>query len=213
MAKLAQQHGWSESEQALGRKVREASWEEAVAMFRPAQHPALDKYPSYWFDTAYDRPLQPVVGICVFGAEAYVRWLSHVSGQAMALPTEQWWETAARDVRGLRWSYGDEPNPLAANTLDLRLRRTSPVGAFARHDAAGGWSDLSGNVWEWTQSPWTTSHKTTDKSDWSRRVIRGGTRFNPMRNARGACRYRDPLDIRLNLLGFRVCVPSPQSEF
>ncbi|MEM7674531.1 MAG: SUMF1/EgtB/PvdO family nonheme iron enzyme [Myxococcota bacterium] len=203
---FVQQWGWSEAQQAFLRQLRQGSWEEAVAALRPAQHPALDRHPQEWHNRNFNRSLQPVVGICVFEAEAYIRWLSHVSGDAWRLPSEEEWEAAARRSGGPRWSYGSEANPIAANTLDLRFRTTSPVGAFTTNNRIN-WSDLSGNMWEWTSSSWTAKHKAAIQSEY--RVVRGGSWFNPVDLARGACRLRNPLDSRNSYSGFRLCSGPP----
>lgn len=93
------------------------------------------------------------------------------------LPSEDEWEHAARNGRGTSWRYpwGDEAEregrSLAntwdgvfptANTLRDGHLFASPVGAFPPTPL--GFSDLVGNVWQWTSTV-----------EGSMRVIRGGS--------------------------------------
>ncbi|MEM7675938.1 MAG: SUMF1/EgtB/PvdO family nonheme iron enzyme [Myxococcota bacterium] len=207
VAQLISERGWSKSEQDTLRHVREACWEDAVAMYRPVRHPALDKRPRYWLDATLNGPAQPIVGICFFEAKAFSLWLSRVSGQRIDLPAEAHWEAAARGTHGLRWSFGPALSALRANTTALCLRNTSPVGAFMRDDDPSSWADLGGNIWEWTDSEWSEKHRSTSKPEF--RVVRGGFWDGPLNFARGACRGRSPLDLRSNSRGFRVCSGPP----
>jgi formylglycine-generating enzyme required for sulfatase activity len=117
-------------------------------------------------------------GSTVSGRERHpVTHVSHADALAFAawagkdLPTEVEWELAARGgLEGATFAWGDEPAPggqVMANTwqgdfpvhnelLD-GYERTSPVGAFPPNGY--GLLDVTGNVWEWTNSPYTPNHR------------------------------------------------------
>ncbi len=102
----------------------------------------------------------PVVHIGFEDAVAYAEWAGK------ALPTENEWEYAARGgLVGATFAWGEDFTPrgkVMANTWHGRfpwenLRphggRTSPVRSFPPNGF--GLHDVTGNVWEWTTSPWT----------------------------------------------------------
>lgn len=112
-----------------------------------------------------DRRDHPVVHVSYDDAAAYARWAGK------ALPTEAEWERAARGGHeGRRYAWGDELTPggrRMANTWHGGFPwcdddpdgypRTSPVGFYPANDF--GLADMIGNVWEWTASPATASHR------------------------------------------------------
>lgn len=58
--------------------------------------------PAFEHDPRFNRPNQPVVGICWFEALAYTRWLSAQTGDEYDLPSEAQWEATARLSRNKR---------------------------------------------------------------------------------------------------------------
>jgi formylglycine-generating enzyme required for sulfatase activity len=74
---------------------------------------------------------------------------------------------------------------------------TTMVGQFAEGNSAANVSDLSGNVWEWTNS-WY---------DKTQRAIRGGSWVSNRRNARCADRFRNVPGNFLGNVGFRLFSP------
>ena len=223
---LLETRGWDESSIEARKTIRSMSREEAIELFSPKEHSAKLKRPRYWTDPTYNRPLQPVVGVSVFEAEAYALWLRHASGSSVRLLSEREWEACARGVVSRQWAYssdssllswlrrffssaeGDSPPPGTFNTNELGLRRPHPIRAFPVSRTPEGIYDLSGNIWEWTNSGWTDNYKQTNPSP-LHRVVRGGSWYIPMDNARGAYRGRNPLDNRNNNLGFRLCLAPP----
>lgn len=111
-----------------------------------------------------DIPDHPVVHVGWEDAVAYARWTGS------RLPTEAEWEHAARGgAAGADYAWGDELSPdgaTMANTWQGPFpwrsddaaghHRTSPVGCYPANGY--GLSDMIGNVWEWTSSPWTPTH-------------------------------------------------------
>ncbi len=185
--------------------LRSRPLEEVIEALRPSKHAANMKRPHFWRDEAYNRLLQPVVGVCAFEAEAFTRWLSDICGRRVRLLSESEWEAAARGYGRSIWSYGDSPNILAANTFEVRLGRPSPVGVFLDGATADGLMDMSGNVWEWTSSVWSPDHSGPAPGE-IRRVAKGGSWTGPIEYSRAACRGRKPVDFRHHDIGFRVCL-------
>jgi gamma-glutamyl hercynylcysteine S-oxide synthase len=103
------------------------------------------------FEEGELRVEHPLTGVSWFEAEAYARFV----GQR--LPTEAEWERAAScdESNGVkrRYAWGDEePDDTRAN-FGRRHWGTTPVGSYPRGASAAGCLDMTGNVWEWTSTP------------------------------------------------------------
>ncbi|MBC8443605.1 MAG: SUMF1/EgtB/PvdO family nonheme iron enzyme [Deltaproteobacteria bacterium] len=122
-----------------------------------------------------------------------------------------WGETTAKD----------KPNKNRANYDDSGIGSTSAVGCFPEGVSPYGCNDMAGNVWEWTHSLWGEDWNEPafkypyDQEDGRedetagkeiRRVLRGGSFFDPVRPLRCAYRYWFSPAIRFGYLGFRVVV-------
>ena len=92
-------------------------------------------------------------------AQAYVAWLSRMTGERYRLPSESEWEYAARAGTATSRYWGEVAEDLcrhangASSFSDLSCRDghrgAAPVGSFV----ANGWGlhDMLGNVYEWTE--------------------------------------------------------------
>ncbi|HIQ15279.1 MAG TPA: hypothetical protein EYH38_06880, partial [Leucothrix sp.] len=72
------------------------------------------KQPRFFETKKWNNPNHPIVGICWYEALAFCRWLEETEvykGKVIRLPTEAEWEYAARDSKGLRYSWGNKPDP------------------------------------------------------------------------------------------------------
>ena len=175
-------------------------------------------------ETLRGPPDHPVVAVSWPDALAYGRWLETTlrewpetpqllsgllrDGWRVGLPSEAEWEKAARGTDGRIYPWGSEPRRDRAN---YRGRSTTPVGSFDCPECPFGLSDMSGNVWEWTRSPYQPYPY--DRSDdrenleaealW---VMRGGSFGDPEVLIRAASRGGADPGARRSFIGFRVVV-------
>jgi formylglycine-generating enzyme required for sulfatase activity len=167
-------------------------------------------------------PDHPVTGVAWTDAVAYARWLDGAlrsgpgvpervralldSGFHVALPTEAQWEKAARGADGRVFPWGNEPR---RDRAVYEAGGTAPVGSVECPECPYGLSDVAGNVWEWTRSPYQPYPY--DESDdragldedalW---VMRGGAFNDDVRNLRAAGRGGADPGARRPFIGFRV---------
>ncbi len=170
------------------------------------------------------QPDHPVAFVSWPDALAYCRWLERQlrewrgtppvlkallrSGWRVSLPTEAEWEKAARGTDRRIYPWGNEPRSDRAN---FQARGVAPVGQFACPECPSGLRDMSGNVWEWTRSPYQPYpyDPTDDRKDldadalW---VMRGGHFADPARNIRVTTRGAADPGARRAFIGFRVVI-------
>ena len=172
---------------------------------------ARDK-PYYWGEKKWNRPNHPSVGICWYEALAFCHWLNSMDeyqDKPVRLPTEAEWEYAARGTQGLNYACGNDINKELANYKDTGLERTSAVGLFPVGEAFAEQGvqlyDMTGNVWEWTQSQWGKQSKQPDFT-YEKWVKQGGERNNPephaLRITRGGSWYGTTDDARCAFRGW-----------
>ncbi len=167
--------------------------------------------PFFWHDAKWKNPLAPVVGINWFETEAYYNWLSKEKGKLFRLPTEQEWECVARLTDGREFPWGNKFDRNRLNSGEFwgeeifDAMSTTIVGQFAEGNSQAGISDMSGNIWEWTDS-WYDTKKIF-------RVVRGGSWFNDVRGVRCAFRLKRLPVFFDNVLGFRVLSHGATEDF
>ena len=174
----------------------------------------------------------PVVKVTWYDAIAYCNWLANKLhnipnvppelryGWQVTLPSEAEWERAARGTDGRIYPWGNEFDPNKANTRESGVNYTSAVGCFPSGVSQDGLHDMSGNVWEWTNSMWSKDLNNHDLAqsysehpdEWenlntcddTRIVIRGGSWYYNLELARCAFRGWSKPDFMLNYRGFRI---------
>jgi formylglycine-generating enzyme required for sulfatase activity len=171
---------------------------------------------------------QPVVRVSWEQAMAFCRWLSARTGLRFDLPTEAQWEWACRAGTATPFSFGGRDADFSrwANLADLSFSRglgrdgkqitgglehlvlegaalsdtrcndqavvTAEVGSFQPN--AWGLHDLHGNAAEWTR----------DEAPGGRKVVRGGSFFDPPARSTSTARIAYPGWQRVFNVGFRV---------
>jgi formylglycine-generating enzyme required for sulfatase activity len=167
-------------------------------------------------------PTHPVTFVSWPDALSYCRWLETAmkaspatpsvlknrldAGWHITLPSEAEWEKAAHGPDEHRYPWGEDMRNDRAN---LGGKGTVPVGSIACPECAYGLSDMSGNVWEWTRSPYqpypydTADDSTTIGSDalW---VMRGGGFNDGAQTGRATTRGGADPGVRRPFIGFRI---------
>jgi formylglycine-generating enzyme required for sulfatase activity len=160
----------------------------------------------------------PVTCVSWDDAMAFCKWLSNVTGQRFALPTEAQWEKAARGSDGRLYPWGNDAPDAQRCNFNMDIGDTTPVGQYSpAGDSPCGAVDMSGNVWEWT-ADWydekaysaragRTAKDPTGPASGPVYVLRGGSWSGGQIDARAAYRIRGNPFNRALYIGFRVLRP------
>ncbi len=172
-----------------------------------------------WNDPEWHLSNHPVVGVTWYEAVAFCNWLSaqvsplQTVGEGaevrFRLPTEAEFEKAARGDTNWIYPYSDEFDANKGNTRETGIGRTSAVGMFPDGASRHGVLDMSGNVWEWSLSPWANSYEPhtaaqVEVEGAAVRVLRGGSWGSIRGAARVSFRNGDDPGSRDFGIGFRV---------
>src|SRR5262249_9422211 len=164
----------------------------------------------YWKDQL-NRLDHPVVSIKWSDALAYAQWFASITHEPWRLATEAEWEKAARGTAGNIYPWGNQWDRSRANTSDGGPGRTTPVGSYRDGASPYGVQDMAGNAFQWTSTlyqayPYSANDGRENLTGQGKRVIRGGSYFDPPPLARSAYRdgfVGDPGYIA-NSVGFRL---------
>jgi formylglycine-generating enzyme required for sulfatase activity len=173
-------------------------------------------------------PDHPVTFVSWPDALAYCRWLESKLNEASAapprlqtlgragwrvtLPNEAQWEKAARGGDRRKYPWGDTPRTDRAN---YSRSGPAPVGQFSCPECPYGLADMSGNVWEWTSSPYLPypfdgSIDRVDLAADALWVMRGGHFGDPARLVRTTTRGAADPGARRAFIGFRPAIVPPR---
>lgn len=161
--------------------------------------------PGMWLEQL-EHPNRPVIYVSWYEAEAYCWWLSEQRGEAIRLPSEAEWATAATPEDGAYpWGEADADLEKANFARSLGSSPT-PVGVYPAGDGIFSHCDIAGNVWEWCQDEeglldFKGLHR--KEGDISR-VLRGGAWSFPVECLRAASRSSFHASGRRDDIGFRV---------
>jgi len=153
-------------------------------------------------------PKCPVESVSYNDIQEFLYVLDSLTGMHFRLPTEEEWEYAARggkNSKGYIYSGSNEPEKVAwfnGNTSQLKnVKKRSPneLGIY----------DMSGNVWEWTD----TKYRYYDKErnvrlgkEGQMYVIRGGAWELPKASSRITWRGKRLPELKNSFGGFRLCL-------
>ncbi len=132
--------------------------------------------PCYWTESQWNNARQPVVGVSWYEAMAFCLWLSEETGERITLPSEHQWQYAAHGDEDREYPWGNDWDPSCCNNnVDGNgVGTTTPVTQYeGRGDSPFGVTDMSGNVWEWCLTAYTTGGHNPEGTDV--RVLRGGS--------------------------------------
>ncbi len=213
---LMQSWGRTPANIRFWKEVTQLTEDEARERARKQFERPFDR-PAFWEDTTLNSPARPVVGINWHEAGAYCRWLSAITRQPFALPSEMQWEKAARGVAGQEYPWGEKFDSSLCNTNESHIYTTAPIGLFPTGVSPFGLHDASGNVWEWT-ADWYQMYPGGDEkasADFGEKfkVVRGGSWYVNSRSARCAYRLRGAPDDFGTGVGFRILSPVSISGF
>lgn len=159
-------------------------------------------------DQGWGREWRPVVGVSWDDAQAYLQWISSMTGLEYRLPSEAEWEYVARAGTEGQYYVGEEISPDWAN-YGWNVGMTLGVGSYQAN--AFDLHDVHGNVWEWVADCWNGSYDgaPTDGSVWttgdcSQRVLRGGSWHDSPTHLRSTNRHKERPGTRNPNVGFRV---------
>ncbi len=121
-----------------------------VSKYRPA-HP--ENFLKHWMGNQIPQGLEdhPVVWVSLDDARAYAKWARK------RLPSEAEWQWAAQNgVRETAYPWGHEFDSTLCNSGQTRA--LAPVKRFEKGRTPSGLYDMSGNVWQWTESERTDGY-------------------------------------------------------
>ena len=127
-----------------------------------------------------DCPRCPVENVSYRDAMAFISKLNALTGESYRLPTEKEWEYAAKANQDTDYAGGDD-------IVQVSVYRSNSNGGTQRVGSKKpnqlGLFDMTGNVYEWTSSPYTDNYNAQPKTS-NEMVVRGGS----WRSSPGYCK-------------------------
>jgi len=167
--------------------------------------------------------LLPVENVSWDDAVAFCDKMTTKTGRKVALPTEAQWEYACRAGTTTPFHFGPELTGQLANCNGNFPYGTNAKGKYRETTVEGntflanrwGLYNMHGNVYEWCQDYYGPYDKLSNEQNpvqlsiqhGDHRVLRGGCWRFEAHFCRAANRDWNLPTFRLNILGFRVCLP------
>lgn len=137
----------------------------------------------------------PITGVSWNDTQSYIAWLNGKTNKTYRLPTEEEWFEACQAGASPATTYcGSDNLDKVAWYQENSSNTTHSVGG--RDENLWHLHNMSGNVWEWTDSFYDETK--------SQRVLRGGSWGSSPSGLRSAHRYFYAPDTRDGDLGFRL---------
>lgn len=183
-----------------------------IEFYRFLLDSGLSFLPSSWTLGRYpkEKSNHPVHSVSPDAADAYISWLQNKTNRKYRLPNEAEWEFAAAGPSSFDFPWGDQFHNGFANTAELGLLDTSPVGCFPEGNSPFGLADVAGNVEEYvsdTYAPYPGGRLIVDDLyliDANYRIARGGS-FSRFRDlARTKRRHGWYSNSPVYAMGFRL---------
>ncbi len=178
-------------------------------------------------DLIWSTGQEPVINLRLIDVNLYLEWLSEQTGERYRLPTEAEWEHAARAGTTTAFHFGDDvtckevhfnalfPYNEAKEKKRWYLPRCAPspkpIEVGTKPPNNWGLHEVHGNVWEFTDTHWRTSHFNSNRdgsnssnviTSWY--VTKGGSWFDDAIHSRSASRKKRSFEEMDTNLGFRV---------
>ena len=166
-------------------------------------------------------PNHPVENVSWLDVQPFIKKLNTLFPDLHAhLPTEAQWEYACRAGTQTPFSFGENITPEQVNYhggypragSDKGLNRGKTVPVKSLPPNPWGLFEMHGNVWEWCadwhaeEYPKQAMINPLGSNEDTRRVLRGGSWFNPGRSMRSANRgWGEPAN-RDDIFGFRLAL-------
>jgi len=178
-------------------------------------------------DLIWSQGQEPAINLRLVDVKLYLKWLSEQTGENYRLPTEAEWEHAARSGTTTAFHFGDEVtckevhfNALFPYNEAKQKKRwymprctpsPKPIEVGSKPANSWGLYEVHGNVWEFTDTHWRTSHLNSNRDGSSPSnintpwyVTKGGSWFDDAIHSRSAARKRRSFEEMDTNLGFRV---------
>ncbi len=162
-------------------------------------------------DVGWGRGWRPVINVNWDDAQAYIRFLNDRTGRGYRLLSEAEWEYCCRAGTTTAYAFGETLTNRSQGVV-FSYNRTVEVRRLWPN--RWGLVSMHGNVWEWCEDGWVSSHDEPGRRDdgssrlpgnTDGRVLRGGSWLDNARGVRSASRrwYQSSKD-RDSLTGFRL---------
>lgn len=164
-----------------------------------------------WYEIMGDNPAKfktgnpnmPVETVSWDDAQKFISRLNQKEGgNKYRLPTEEEWEYAARAGTTTKWYCGDSESCVGSIAVYQENSNKSPKPVKSKKPNAFGLYDMSGNVWEWTNSCYTEDYNSGCYEN--NKSYRGGCYFPVAVITHSAIRGNGTPGSRNDGIGFRL---------